>query len=214
MKKFLEEKHDLLAGLLAALAFAAIICEMALGGFTKENFVSGIKDMSGILIDVLVLMVAASVLLHKPVNFKQKFSEAMENIKKKYSPLLSEDPKEGTIRYNIASNPDALFSEPAKSPERIFELDETEPDQICFYVNKSFFSYKGAKDYDPKGIANEIIRRLMSVYKDYDITPFPNGANYGIRIDFKQKLSSEEDINKLISLIDYSLFLFVAKNKS
>ena len=78
MKKFLEEKHHLLAGILAVLAFVSIVCEMTFGGFTKEGFVTGIKDISGILIDVLVLLVAASVLIRKPVNFKEKFKDELK----------------------------------------------------------------------------------------------------------------------------------------
>ena len=89
MKKFLEEKHDLLAGIFAILAFFSIVCEIALSGFTKESFIGGIKDISGIFIDVLVLLVAASVLIRRPVNFKGKFNEAMNGLKIKYNPLLS-----------------------------------------------------------------------------------------------------------------------------
>ena len=119
MKKFLEEKHDLLAGIFAILAFISIICEVAFGGFTKEGFVAGLKDLSGVLIDVLVLMVAASVLIHKPINFKDKFNKAMDTLKNKYDPMLTEDKKEGIIRYNIASNSDALFTQSVQSPKRI-----------------------------------------------------------------------------------------------
>ena len=82
MKKLLE-KTDLLAGIFAVSAFVAIVCEIAFGGFTKESVVGGIKDISGILVDVLVLIVAASVLVHKPVNFKAKFNSAMDNLKNK-----------------------------------------------------------------------------------------------------------------------------------
>ena len=101
MKKFLEEKHDLLAGIFAVLAFISIICEMAFGGFTKEGFVAGIKDISGILIDVLVLLVAASVLIRKPVNFKEKFKESMVALQDKYEPLLVVDKKEGVMQEKI-----------------------------------------------------------------------------------------------------------------
>ena len=45
------------------------------------------------------------------------------------------------------------------------------------------------------------------------VKAFPNGANYGIRVDFKRTLSSN-DIDELISLIDYAVLLFVARNKS
>ncbi len=214
MKKFLEEKHDLLAGIFAVLAFISIVCEIILGGFTKESFVGGIKDISGILIDVLVLLVAASVLIRRPINFKEKFNEAMNTIKDKYNPLLIEDKKEGIIRYNIASNSDAVFSGSAKSPERIFELDENAPNKISFYINKSFFNQRGGIDYDAEKIAVQIALRLQSAYKDYKVNTFPNGTNYGIEVDFNRALDSSDDIDSLVSLIDYTLFLFVARNKS
>lgn len=214
MKKFLEEKHDILAGIFGVLAVIAIICEVAFGGFTKEGFVGGLKDLSGIFIDVLVLIVAASVLIRKPINFKEKFHEAMESLKKKYEPLLVEDKKEGVIRYNIASNSDALFSKPAKSPERIFELEENKPEKICFYVNKSFFNHVGGTGYDPEKIASQIALRLQAYFKDYDIKTFPNNANYGIEVNFNRTLSNDDDINDLISLIDYTILLFVARNQS
>lgn len=216
MKKFFEEKRDLLAGVFAILAFVSIICEMALGGFTKESLVSGIKDVSGVFIDVLVLLVAASVLIHKPINFKEKFNKAMDTLNEKYSPLLVQDTKEGVIRYNIASNPNALFSNPPKSPERIFELDESKPEKICFYINKSFFNKYGGTDFDGELIANQIALRLASVhdYKNYDIIPFKNNTNYGVKIDFKRILSTKDDVDMLVSLIDYTLFLFIARNQS
>ena len=36
MKKFIEEKHDLLAGIFAALALIAIVCEVAWVGSQKK----------------------------------------------------------------------------------------------------------------------------------------------------------------------------------
>lgn len=214
MKKFLEEKHDLLAGIFAVLAFVSIICEVAFGGFTKEGLVGGLKDISGVLIDVLVLLVAASVLIRKPVNFREKFNEAMERIKTKYDPLLVEDKVDKVIRYNIASNPDALFAGKAKALERIFELSKDNPTDIRFYINKSFFDRVGGTDYDAEKIASQIALRMQSVYKDYDVKTFPNGNNYGIQVDFKRTLSTIEDIDELISLVDYTLLLFIARNKS
>ena len=214
MKKFLEEKHDLLAGIFAILAFISIICEVAFGGFTKEGFVAGLKDLSGVLIDVLVLMVAASVLIHKPINFKDKFNKAMDTLKNKYDPMLTEDKKEGIIRYNIASNSDALFTQSVQSPKRIFELDENKPDSISFYINKSFFSQRGDSDFDAEKIANQIALRLSSAFKDYNIKPFPIDSNYAIKVEFGRRLNSEDDITDLVSLIDYTILLFVARNKS
>lgn len=213
MKKLLE-KTDLLAGIFAISAFVAIVCEIAFGGFTKESVVGGIKDISGILVDVLVLIVAASVLIHKPINFKEKFNAAMDELKNKYEPLLAEDKKEGVIRYNIASNTDALFLKAGKSYKRIFELDENNPEEIRFYINKSFFDQKGGEDFNASLIADDIVRRLAAVYKSYKIITLPNKENYELHIKFDNPIKTKEDIDSLISLIDYTLLLFLARNKS
>lgn len=213
MKKLLE-KTDLLAGIFAVMSIAAIVCEIIFGGFTKESIVGGIKDVSGILVDVLVLIVAASVLIHKPVNFKTIFNVAMDSIKTKYSPLLVEDKKEGVIRYNIASNSDALFSQTGKSYKRIFELAEDKPEEIRFYINKSFFDQKGGEEFNASSIANEIAVRLANAYKDYEVIPVPNKENYELQIKFNSEIKTKEDIDSLVSLIDYTLLLFVARNKS
>lgn len=213
MKKLLE-KTDLLAGIFAVSAFVAIVCEIAFGGFTKESVVGGIKDISGILVDVLVLIVAASVLIHKPINFKEKFNAAMDELKNKYEPLLAEDKKEGVIRYNIASNTDALFLKAGKSYKRIFELEENNPEEIRFYINKSFFDQKGGEDFNASLIADDIVRRLAAVYKSYKIITLPNKENYELHIKFDNPIKTKEDIDSLISLIDYTLLLFLARNKS
>lgn len=213
MKKLLE-KTDLLAGIFAIAAVVAIICEVTFGGFTKESIVGGIKDISGILVDILVLFVAASALIRKPVNFKLKFNSAMETIKNKYTPLILEDKKEGIIRYNIASNSDALFSQAGKSYKRIFELAEDKPEEISFYINKSFFDQKGGEVFDAATIAGDIKSRLVTIYKDYEIISIPNKENYELHIKFNHPMDTKEDIDSLISLIDYTLLLFVARNKS
>ena len=96
MKKFIEEKHDLLAGIVAVVAVISIICEVAFADFTMDSIVAGIKDVTGILIDFLVLIVAASALIRRPVNFKEKFNLAMKEIKIKYDPLLVADKKENS----------------------------------------------------------------------------------------------------------------------
>lgn len=212
MKKILE-KTDLLAGIFALAALIAIVCEVAFSGFVKESIVGGIKDISGVLIDVLVLFVAVSAFIRKPVNFKLKFNTAMNSIKEKYNPLLVEDKKEGVIRYNIASNSDALFSQTGKSYKRIFELAENKPEEICFYINKSFFDQKGGSEFNASEIANQIATRLANVYK-YEVTPNQNKENYELHVKFSKPIETDDDINALVSLIDYTILLFVARNKS
>ena len=219
MKKFLEEKHDLLAGIFASIAVIAIVCEIVWSGSTKESIVTGIKDVSGLLIDVLVLVVAASVLIRKPINFKDKFNEAMMALNSKYDPLLTVDKKtenseKDFIRYNIASNSDALFSGTAKSPERIFQLAKEKPEEICFYINKSFFNQKGGVDFEPSSIANEIKSRLTSTYSNFKYSTNPNGNNYELHIKFNKTLETNDDIDMLIELIDYTILLFIARNRS
>jgi hypothetical protein len=89
--KKIEENTELLGGIFAAVGAVCILIEMAFAGFSKESIVGGIKDFSGILLDVLIIVIAATQLIKKPVNFKEKFNEAMSGLKAKYNPLLSED---------------------------------------------------------------------------------------------------------------------------
>lgn len=213
MKKLLE-KTDLLAGIFSVMAVVAIICEVAFGGFSKESIAGGIKDVSGIVVDILVLIIATSVFIRKPTNFKSKFNTAMDTIKNKYTPLLIEDKKEGVIRYNIASNSDALFSQSGKSYKRIFELAEDKPEEISFYINKSFFDQKGGSEFNASLIANEIATRLATVYKEYDVSTEQNKDNYELHIKFNRQIENNDDIHSLVSLIDYTILLFIARNKS
>ena len=118
----------------------------------------------------------------------------MIELKNKYEPLLEEDKKEGVIRYNIASNSDALFSQNGKSYKRIFELDEDKPEEIRFYINKSFFDQKGGEDFNASLIADDIVRRLAAVYKSYKIITLPNKENYELHIKFDNPIKTKEDI--------------------
>ena len=215
MKKFIEEKHDLLVSVFATIALFAIVFEITISGFSKEGIVAGIKDISGVLIDVLVLLVAASVFIKKKTTFKDKFKVAIETLsKEKYSPLLMEDNKEGCIRYNIASNSDALFTNTGKDYKRIFELSENNPMDIKFYINKSFFDKKGGTDFNVVDIANDIKSRLSKTFNNFEYSVSPNGSNYELKVAFDHAMVSEDDFNLLISLIDYTILLFVARNKS
>lgn len=215
MMKKIVDKTDWIAGIIALIAFIAIICELVWGGFSKESIVGGIKDMAGILADVIVLVVAASVFIHKPMNFKEKFKMEMDTIKEKYNPLIIEGKKEkeGVIRYDIASNLSSLFAEEAKEYKRIIEISESEPDKIYFYINKSFFGKRG-EEFDAKSIADEIALKMQKVFKEYDVSSSPNGNNYEICVDFNRKMNTNDDVNNLSNLIDYTMFLFVARNKS
>ena len=81
-------------------------------------------------------------------------------------------------------------------------------------INKSFFDQKGGSEFNASLIANEIAMKLANVYKEYTITPKQNKENYELHIVFNHSIESNEDIDSLVSLIDYTILLFVARNKS
>lgn len=73
---------------------------------------------------------------------------------------------------------------------------------------------KGGEDFNADLIANKIAVRLFAVYENYKIDPVPNQENYELHIKFNTPIKTKEDIDSLISLIDYTLLLFLAINKS
>ena len=106
-----------------------------------------------------------------------------------------------------------LFSQTGKSYKRIFELSENKPEEIRFYINKSFFDQKGGNEFNASEIANQIATRLANVYK-YEVTPNQNKENYELHVKFNKPIETDDDINALVSLIDYTILLFIARNKS
>lgn len=233
MKKFIEEKHDLLAGILAAMALIAIVCEVAFGGFAKESIVGGIKDISGILIDVLVLLIAASTFIKKkqksivsmlddsiekwgnknlPLIFKvEGFKQAQNSsytqgfallqnprdyitvLKKNLTPAHPEWQKYASYSSNITGK---FLDMPSSVAMTTGKFD------LCIVMSQSHF--KNMPDFEKAFLG--IIECINDNYKEI-LTAYQLGKDFKFKIDFKQEIKTQDDIDALIEMLDYILSL-------
>ncbi len=233
MKKFLEEKHDLLAGIFAAIAIIAIICEVAFADFTKESFVSAIKDISGILIDVLVLFIAASAFIKKkqknivsildksieewgnknlPLVFKVEGFKQAQNSSYTQGFALLQNPREyiTVLKKNlISTHPEwsKYASYSSNLTGKFIDMPSTVSMtngkfDICVVMSQSHF--KNMPDFEKS--FSGIIECINDNYKDV-LTAYPLGKEFKFKIDFKQEIKTQDDINAFIEILDYVVSL-------
>lgn len=213
--------EKVIGGILGAVAIIAAIVEMILGGFSAESIVAAIKDISGTLIVVVLLVAFVKSLPKKPKNFREQFEADMSEIEQTYAPLIvkyvpkdtakesAKAKNEKTIRYDILSSVDALFGKEQADHLRLFELNAEKPEKMCFYVREKFFG----KPFDAKEIAENLSGRLQAKFPDYSVTHSADSSGETITVNFNKAMETEQDAAALVNLINAAILLFVARNK-
>lgn len=96
-------------GILGAIAIISAILEMFFNGVSATTIMAAIKDVSGTLIVVMVLIVALNKLFpKKQVGFSAIFREKMNAIIEKYNPIIKQIDSE-KIEFHIADNLACLY---------------------------------------------------------------------------------------------------------
>ena len=232
MKKLLE-KTDLLAGIFALAAFVAIVCEIAFSGFTRESIAGGIKDMAGILVDVLVLIIAASTFLKKKQkNIVSMLDSALDEWGKKNLPLVFK--VEGfrqaqnssyTQGFSLLQNPRDYITVLKKNlnpshPEwskyasyssgvtgKFIDMPSTmsmTSGKFYIYIVMSQSHFKNMPDFD--NAFSGIVECVNENYNDV-LTAYPIGKDYKFKIEFKQEIKTQDDINAFVDVLDYIVSL-------
>ncbi len=219
MKKM--DNETLKAGIIAVIAFVAIVCELVFGGISTVSIASAVKDAAGILVDIMVFFLAFKALVKRDdETFRGKLETAMEEIEKSYAPLIKEHKANETnasdvlknqefIRYDLAKNVDALFGVECKDYMRFFEIKSQSPDKITFYVRKKFFG----EPFTPEIIAGHIKGFCEKKYNQYSTTYALEKDGANVTVSFGGALETSEDIKNLISIVDDVLLLYIAEYK-
>ncbi len=78
-----------LGGVFGLVAVLAALSEMALGDFSMPVIVSGVKDIAGTMVVVMVFLIAVRGLtLNSPKNLTQELDAQMHAFEKKNKPLI------------------------------------------------------------------------------------------------------------------------------
>ena len=232
MKKVLE-KTDFLAGIFAVVAIIAIVCEVAFGGFTKESVVGGIKDISGILVDVLVLIIATSVFVKKKVSkITEVLEKSIEDWGKENEPLVFKVEGFKQAQNSIYTQGFALLQNPREYVSLLkINLNSEHPEWLKYASYSSKFTGKfidmpstevmTSGSFDICVVMNQTHFKNMSDFENTfsDIIGCVNNNYKNVvkasqiskelkfTVHFDQKIQTKDDIDTLIEVLDYIVSL-------
>ncbi len=215
MKKIDFNEYDYFekvgGGILGAVAIVSAILEMVFNGISAATVMAAIKDISGTLIVVMVLLVALKKLFPKKQRgFTSVFQDEMEPIVEKYSPIIKQVESE-KIEFLIADNLACLYGEKEGTYHRFFVFSEND-NSITFKVSKTVFFGRtpDAHENDLKEIALDIAK---TVAHSFDSIAKFTGSKDSFTLSFKEPLKSDASARKLAAVIDKILLLYVARCK-
>lgn len=198
-------------GILGAIAIVSAILEMIFNGISAATIMAAIKDVSGTLIVVMVLLVALKNLFpKKKMGFSAIFHDEMEAIVEKYNPIIKQVDSE-KIEFHIADNLSCLYGEKEGAYHRLFAFSENE-NSITFKTSKTVFFGRTSEDKE-KELADIALDISKTVAHDFDCVEKANGSKDSFTLFFKEPFESDASARELVEVIDKILLLYVARCK-
>lgn len=245
MKKLLEkiELEKVLTAVSGIIAAIAIYYEMKIAGFEEASVAGGIKDLAGIIIDVILLIVALNIFKRKGPedSFENKMKKALEEWTEKHSNMIvktSKLPKEHendfglsmTTNINRFYNTEKLLSDTGTGVGRFCRITEIKKD-LYANNNVSMTFFFNSQTYCAGSDETELFGELSSVAKN--VAGYIKGAVDGISVSEPAKSDAKtvvvtirftnsiidengEHIDKVINVLDrmYEAMLVSARRKS
>ena len=197
-------------GILGAIAIISAILEMVFNGISAVTIVAAIKDVSGTLIVVMVLLVALKRLFPKKQHgFTNVFQEEMQSIVEKYSPIIKDVSSE-KIEYQIADNLSCLYGKKEGNYHKWFAFSENDK-SITFKTSKTVFFGRTAETHEAE--LEEIALDIAKSVANYDCIERFAGDKDTFTLFFKEEFNSDESAKSVVEVIDKILLLYVARCK-
>lgn len=197
-------------GILGAVAIVAAILEMVFNGISAATVTAAIKDVSGTLIVVMVLLVALKNLFPKKQHgFTNVFQEEMKTIIEKYSPIIK-NVSSDKIEYHIADNLSCLYGKKEGKYHRWFIFSEND-NRITFKTSKTVFFGRTSEDHDKE--LEDIALDIAKSVANFDCVESFAGDKDSFTLFFKEPFNSDEIAKSLVEVIDKVLLLYVARCK-
>jgi len=197
-------------GILGAIAIISAILEMVFNGISAVTIVAAIKDVSGTLIVVMVLLVALKRLFPKKQHgFTNVFQEEMQSIVEKYSPIIKDVSSE-KIEYQIADNLSCLYGKKEGNYHKWFAFSENDK-SITFKTSKTVFFGRTAETHGAE--LEEIALDIAKSVANYDCIERFAGDKDTFTLFFKEAFNSDESAKSVVEVIDKILLLYVARCK-
>ncbi len=217
-----KDRAETLFGVLFGVIVVAAVCiEMAMDGFSAASVVSAVKDVASTAIVFIALLVFINE-HRKASGFRGSVESKMKEIEKAYAPLIRQAEASETsgetkkaklervIRYEIASNTNALFGTKGMNYSAFFDINAEAPEKIEFYIRRKFFGDMEEGRFDAERIAGEIEKYMRRHYSELNTVFSPDASGGKLVISFSSRLESKKDVEKLIGIIDDMAFVYVA----
>jgi len=227
-------KEDILALIAAIIAVAAILINVNIKGVTPENIFDALKDLSGLIINIIVLLIALKIYKKQDYGkFKEKFEEYLQDWVFQNEYLIDSNKKiygqnENKQFYYMLSKPNhknLVFKEKLASnfpdtggqlnPKGAFLYTDTNnKEEIIFGLNQSFFKSKAGEDLPVaiEEIADKIIERIDDNFSEIGLECSKSNDSRRITVSLKNMEKTEKNAKILIDLVEFvkSMILAIA----
>ena len=205
------EFETLWSGILGIIAVIATLIEMILSGIDAVSVAAAIKDIAGTLAVIMVLCLAIKHLVHKePKNFDDVFTAEMQVVSSKYAPLLQKQ-ADGKHRYFMASKLSAINDNSPGAYHKLFDF--VKEDEVEISISKTVFVGVGGDDALFKATKGKIVSNIAKKCENFSIIEKCESSTSGVRIFFKEKLTTVSHAKQLADVIDCVLLSFIAEYK-
>ena len=208
----------ILGGFFGLVAIVAILAEMAIAGFDTMSIASGIKDMAGTMVAVMIFIIAIQRLIPKKENlsFEEKLTKALNNWCETNSTLIvksTDDNETGKYGFSMRTNiTDFYRAIPQTNKVGWFvrmpiineDLYNKKDLQIDFHLNKGTF-FEGIEltkeelraKYNELG--NLFCGFINAKYSDFAIA---SQKDDNIRVVIRTGIQNDADISRFVDLLD------------
>lgn len=234
------DKETLRAGLVGIIAFIAIVCELVFGGISATSISAAVKDLMGIMMDVMVFILAIKIATRKKntESLDDRLESALDKWRMENSNMIVRDEEydkdKDFFSFFMRTDLKNFFGD-AKALKktgwfvRIPKIGSKEYLQntfkIQFHLNVSTFLE--GKNIENRKVAFETIAGNIATFiqskcnvtvdkiqitdADATITVLANG----LIADVENNISEDDQINKLVSIIDtaYTSYLVAGNFK-
>lgn len=228
----LDLKEKIWGGIFGVIAILAALGEMIANGISAVTVLGAVKDISGTLVVVVLLIMVVKSLL--PEKYEKTFSERMESAINQWREnndnlIVKDERSDGTPnQYGLSMQTDmnAFYDKSGNGKVGVFfrmpafHLDVWEKGgiNIEFWLNRGTF-FQGRTDLtdEQKDSQLTLLRNKFEKYIALKYPDFCTVSSTGnkININIKQPIQTEEEIKTLIELINsmYQAYLVSANIK-
>jgi len=204
-----DSLEKVVGGIFGVIAIIAAIVEVFLADCSIESIVAGVKDVSGTLIVVVLLI--AFIKDKKPTHYKdfnKAFDSEMIKLCEKYNPVITKDEKSEN-RYNIASRLSSIYSGHTGAYRTFFDFTET---TMNFSVKKEIFMGRSTESFDERQKA--IISQITSNIKDNfgDVITVCSPEKEGFKLELIKKKTVVDQVEMMTGILERVLVLYFAES--